>query len=80
MQVFGGQPLVIITNLDQVLSAAGTELDRDTLTAMRADYMACIAAGIGPHCEQPIARRVQAGRCVPAAPCGHRLYQGVVLD
>lgn len=76
MRVFGGQPLVITTNLDQVVPAASAELDRTTLIAMRADYLGRIAAGICPQCDQPIDHRVQEGRCVLAAPCGHRLYQG----
>ena len=79
MVVFGGQPLVITTNLDQVVPPADDQRERAALEALRADYLGRIAAGICPQCDQPIAHRVQEGRCVPAAPCGHRLYQGVVL-
>jgi hypothetical protein len=28
------------------------------------------------HCEQPVERYEQVGRCVYADPCGHRQYQG----
>ena len=76
MRIFGGQPLIITTNLDQVLPATGEQRERAALEVLRADYMARIAAGICPHCDAPITRRVQEGRCVLAAPCGHRLYQG----
>ena len=39
-------------------------------------FVTNLAADICPHCETPIARRAQVGRCVYAEPCGHRLYQG----
>lgn len=35
-----------------------------------------LANDICPHCDTPIQREVQVGRCVYAEPCNHRLYQG----
>ena len=40
------------------------------------EYLTKLASDICPICERKIERREQIGRCVYAAPCGHRLYQG----
>ncbi len=40
------------------------------------DWIGKLKANICPHCNQPIQHKRQAGRCVYAEPCGHRLYQG----
>lgn len=40
------------------------------------DWAKSLAKNICPECKQAIKDKYQAGRCVYARPCGHRLYQG----
>lgn len=39
-------------------------------------HLTKLATDICPHCDTPVEKKVQAGSCVYAEPCGHRLYQG----
>jgi hypothetical protein len=44
--------------------------------AMLDDFLSKLKADTCPHCDADVERHRQAGRCVYAEPCGHRLYQG----
>lgn len=43
-------------------------------------YLRSIQNNVCPHCGSPITNKRQVRRCVYADPCGHRLYQGQLLD
>jgi hypothetical protein len=41
-----------------------------------AELLGKLHDNICPHCDTPVEKQRQVGRCVYAEPCGHRLYQG----
>ena len=53
--------------LDEMVAEIDTELE---------EFNAKVQAGICHVCDTPITSETQVGRCVYAAPCGCRLWQG----
>jgi hypothetical protein len=51
------------------------ERDRESAQAV-SDFINKLKSDVCPHCDTPITRKRQVGRCVYAEPCGCRLYQG----
>lgn len=63
------------------LSEQEVDAEMERIAIAAGAFFTKLAEGkVCPHCNAPIAKRLQVGRCVYARPCGHRQYQGKLPD
>jgi hypothetical protein len=62
--------------LSEYLTEEQARAKADEVGHRLATTLARMAAGYCPECDQKVESKRQIGRCIYAAPCGHRLGQG----